>query len=152
MKKRLPEDMPPPEAVQHILNTLGEAWQSSGGLSIDSVQCGDHYHIYVFPCVRELVGGAQDGAQLYASFVVDLKKLMRCFDKVPKLFFDTETRGGMPFVIAFGRVKGIKCDISVMPCPPPNQQPMEIAYVEGPKAGTVEQAKPRPCVEDDDDD
>ncbi len=138
------EDMPPAEVVEHVMSQLLESWQSQGGLSIDSRACGDHFHICVFPAVRELVGGKEDGKQVFADFVVDVNKLSRCFDHKPRLFFDTSSRGGIPFIIAYGKIKGVKCDISVIPCPPPNVQPMEVAYVEGPKAGTVEPIKPRP--------
>lgn len=92
--------------------------------------------------MRELVGGKDDGRCIFPSFVMDLKPLLRCFDKTPKFFFDTaHSKSGTiaPFVIAFGRIKGVKCDISIASEPPEGQSPMERAYIVGPKAGTVEQ-------------
>jgi hypothetical protein len=124
------ENMPSVEVVESITNALMDGWESAGGVSINSVACGDHFHIYVFPAVRELSGGKHDGEQVFAQFILNLNKLAKAFDKTPRILYDTASRGGMPHMILYGRVHGVKCDITIFPEPPPNQPPMEIAYIE----------------------
>ena len=131
----------PPEILERIESVMAEAWQSPGGMEVDTnqcVSCPNHWHIMICPAVREIVGGAGDGAQQYARFVVNINKMVRMFDKRPRILFDTAQGESVPHVIVTGRIAGYKCDVSIMCCPPCNMLPVERVYTEGPKKGTVE--------------
>ncbi len=132
---------PPLELMKRLEAVMSEAWQSPSGMFVDAYpceSCPNHWHVMICPAVRELMGGAQDGEQVYARFVLNINKVQRAFDKRPRVFFDTAQGESVPHVIFVGKIDGIKCDVSIMCCPPANMTPLERVYVEGPKKGTVE--------------
>ena len=132
---------PPVEMMEKLNDALNEAWQSPGGMCVDTQPCDvckGHWHIMVCPAVRELMGGQYDGKQVYARFGLNVNKLMRAFDKRPKTLFDNALGHSVPHVILYGRIAGVKCDVSVMSCPPSNMDPLERVYTDGPKKGEVE--------------
>lgn len=131
----------PHDLIQRIEQGMAAAWKSPGGMVVDAnecTECADHWHIMICPAVREIMGGKHDGTQQYARFVVNINKIMRIFDKRPRVYFDTAQGESVPHIVAVGTINGHKCDLSVMCCPPCNMTPVERAYVEGPKKGTVE--------------
>jgi len=120
---------------------LHKAWNSEGGMCIDSHPCNsrpDYWHVVVCPAVRELMGGELDGQQVYARCRVNINKLVRVFDKRPKIVFDSAVGVAVPYVALYGSIDGVGCDVSFMCCPPVDVAPQERVYTQGPKKGTVE--------------
>ena len=144
-------DTPPMELIERLQNVISEAWESPGGMCVDAHRCESckrHWHIMVCPAVRELMGGPQDGEQVYPRFMLNVNKLQRAFDKRPRVYFDSALGTSVPHVIFVGKIAGHKCDVSVMCCPPSNLTPLERVYVDGPKKGMIESVE---SVEEEDD-
>lgn len=138
------KDTVPAEVMRRVDETMEKAWRATGHAVVDATRCDsceNHWHITIFPAVREIVGGKHDGEQHYAKFSVRINKLIRMFDSPPKVFFDTAQ--SVPHIIAIGIIEGHNCDVSIMCCPPTNLLPTERAYATGPKKGTIEVVAPQ---------
>lgn len=131
--------MPPQEIVDAVNDALEISWESDGNLFIDASlceECQNHWNIIVCPKVREIMGGSEDGREVFPGFVLNINKMRRVFDKTPQIRFDNTE--DFVHVIFTGRIRGHKCDLVFLSRPPLGLMPAERAYSEGPRKGEIE--------------
>ena len=138
--------------LSHIQNAVIKAWTSPSGMMMDTHKYQnklgqDCWRILIFPAIREIMGGQQDGEKLYARFIVDINKLQRIFDKCPRTLFDTSQGEFVPHILLIGKINGIKCNILVMSSPFGTDFATERFYAEGPKKGKLEIVLPEKTKE-----
>jgi hypothetical protein len=133
-----------PPWVEDVAHKLAKCWRSGGGTTILVNQCEEgHWHLVCCPSLRELVGGENDGGQVYARFQLNIGKVMRFFDTLPKVIFDAAMEEAHPFVVFIGKISGEEVQLAVVSGPVPGQPATELAYTQGPKKGKVERRLPR---------
>src|SRR5262249_42465400 len=121
-------DVPPPH-IEKLSDYLVQAWNSQGSMSVSADEIETGWSVVVMPALRELVGGAEDGQQIFARFSIDISKVMKAFDKRPRINFDSAQGVSAPFIILRGRVDGIKCYVVIVSEPPIDCEVSELAYL-----------------------
>lgn len=129
-----------PDWMEDVARKLAKCWKSFGGITIIVNKCDDcnEWHLVCCPSLRELVGGKQDGREIYPRFRLNLLRLVRVFDETPKVFFDSAPEDAYPFVILVGKIQDEQVQLVVVSSPVPGQPIAELGYTQGPKKGQVE--------------
>lgn len=140
-----------PPWVEEVVQKLAKCWKSPGGITVMVNKCEEnHWHLVCAPSLRAIVGGANDGGEIFARFRLSVSKVVRIFDKTPKVFFDTAMENARPFVIFIGQINEEEVQLAVVSGPVLGQPVTELAHTIGEKKGKVEPRLPR--QEDSDDD
>lgn len=108
--------------------------------------CENHIHLHIYPAIREVVGGAQDGSLIFPNFSFDLNRFYRYFDNMPYSAFTTVDMA--PTIVLFGSILGLNFRVQIHSVPPPNSELNEKFHVVGPKTGTVERVVQSETQED----
>lgn len=120
-----------------IQKAVSRCWNSNSNGSVVTKIIGreSHINLYIYPAVREIVGGAQDGGICFPRFSFDLTRFYRYFDNTPYVTFTTNT--GCPTISLFGSIIGIDFQVQIHSTPSV-LEPNERLHTVGPKAGSIE--------------
>jgi hypothetical protein len=78
-----------PRWLKQVFEVLETCVEGYGPGSFDARICPDECHVTVAPVLAEIVGGAEDGEEVYPLFAVHLAELANAFDKPPETTWDT---------------------------------------------------------------
>lgn len=118
-------------AVKKLCHSADEWFISEGSLGVLACEDKGVWRVTFFPSLREHVGGRRDGKKTYENFFIEIKNLMRVFDRKPSIQYDSGIKGVPPFMHLRGKIDGETFVVLIMPKPPPNSTPAE--KVEGDK-------------------
>lgn len=78
-----------PRWVEVVVGALEDCIEGYGPGSFDLQYLAEESHLIVAPATIELVGGAEDGEEIYPQFSVHLAALAKKFDAPPEMSWDT---------------------------------------------------------------
>lgn len=136
----------PPKELESLAQVIARYWDG-GSFSFKAVLDDGVWHLVAYPSLREIVGGEHDGGVIFSRFSINISKLMRKFDKPPKVIFDSATGYMVPLIFMDGFLGGTRYRVTFFSVPPPDSDVSEVYHSQGPKKGTVEPKQ----FEDDDD-
>lgn len=121
---------------EYFQNAITNAWKSPGNFYSQFYECEGHYHLNIFPALREIYGGPTDGQRGFAGFDFSINKFAKAFDKKPKIKF--LSNNGECVILIIGNVDNNEIQTLIAPYPPMDSEPQEVQYAIGPKRGMVE--------------
>ncbi len=129
--------------IDKIKEVLNKAWFGPGNATVYVKEYKNNsFAFMIYPSIREIVGGKEDGQTMFAGYVGNLNKFTKIFDKMPKVYFKAENVVS-PHVLFIGKIDGVNVRVVLISAPPPNKEPTERIFTYGNKKGIVQSYLPK---------
>ncbi len=129
--------------MDKIKNAISEAWYGPGNATVFVKEYKkDHFAFMIYPSIREIVGGKQDGQTIFAGYIGNINKFAKVFDKTPRIYFKAE-HVVAPHVLFIGKIRGYNVRVVLISMPPPDKEPTERVFTYGLKKGKVQSYFPK---------
>lgn len=129
--------------VGKIKKVLSQAWFGPGNATVYVKEYKKNsFAFMIYPSIREIVGGKEDGQTMFAGYIGNLNKFTKIFDKTPQVFFKAENVVP-PHILFIGKIDDVNIRISLISMPPANKEPTERIFTYGVKKGKVQSYSPK---------
>lgn len=129
--------------IDKIKEVLSKAWFGPGNATVYIKEYKkNNFAFMIYPSIREVVGGPDDGQTMFAGYIGNLNKFTKIFDKMPRVYFKAENVVP-PHVLFIGKIDGVNVRISLISNPPSDKEPTERVFTYGSKKGKVQSYFPK---------